>query len=278
MKAGSSAEVAGPPEVAAYSELNGGYEALVHRSFYEHVLRDVETALLNEILRNRSAGDSLLDVGCGDGHFACLAAKAELDVTAVDPAVGMREATAARAARDGLIVKVQKGDVTQLRFADASFDVVLCLGSVIHLSKNPFKALSELARVVRPGGVLLIDAENPTAFPFKGRTEKRTSREVKLFDWPLVVNDRTVKLCLAVPPLDAVARLVRSDGFSVAKRRGVHILSWLSPYTRQSASLVNNGRTPSLVTLAAFLDRYIGQFGWSMRFASHVVYVFQKGT
>ena len=52
-------------------------------------------------------------------------------------------------------VTFQKADITKLEFADASFDKVVA-GNVIHLLPEPEKALSELKRVTKPEGTIII--------------------------------------------------------------------------------------------------------------------------
>ena len=52
-------------------------------------------------------------------------------------------------------VTFQKADITKLEFADASFDKVVA-GNVIHLLSESEKALSELKRVTKPGGTIII--------------------------------------------------------------------------------------------------------------------------
>ena len=52
-------------------------------------------------------------------------------------------------------ITFQKADITKLEFADASFDKVVA-GNVIHLLPEPEKALTELKRVTKPGGTIII--------------------------------------------------------------------------------------------------------------------------
>lgn len=100
-----------------------------------------------------------LDLGCGPGAIALLLARRapRLSVLGVDAAPRMI-AEARRAARDaGLDAKVRfvVGDSKRLGLASGRFDLVLC-NSVLHHLSAPLPALNEIARVVRPGGALLV--------------------------------------------------------------------------------------------------------------------------
>jgi len=97
-----------------------------------------------------------LDAGCGAGTYSRFLASGERQVTAVD--YSMPTVRKARE-RSGEGVAWATADVTRLPFANASFDGALCFGVMQALS-SPQKALSELRRVLVPGGVLWVDALN----------------------------------------------------------------------------------------------------------------------
>lgn len=60
-------------------------------------------------------------------------------------------------------VRALRGDVCKMEFADSSFDVVFCR-SVLHHLSDPAVALSEMARVLRPGGVAIVDVHLYTSY------------------------------------------------------------------------------------------------------------------
>ncbi|MFL6727724.1 MAG: class I SAM-dependent methyltransferase [Sphingomicrobium sp.] len=105
-------------------------------------------------------GKTLLDAGCGYCYHTRRLAKSELAITAVDfsnAALEQAQSTLADAGLTGRI-SLRQADLTALPFADASFDHVLMWGVLMHIPEAE-KALSEIARVLKPGGTLVL-AEN----------------------------------------------------------------------------------------------------------------------
>src|SRR5215471_2765870 len=72
-------------------------------------------------------GASVLDVACGSGAFALLAAREGAEVTGIDLADNLIERARARAQEEGLSVRFQQADVEALPFEDDSFDYVVSL-------------------------------------------------------------------------------------------------------------------------------------------------------
>jgi ubiquinone/menaquinone biosynthesis C-methylase UbiE len=110
------------------------------------------------------AGKRVLEIGCGRGGFACwLAARqrhAPAEVVAADfaeTAVAKGEAFAAGRGLTG--VRWEVADIQNLGHADATFDTVVSCETVEHVP-DPRRALTELARVLKPGGRLLLTAPN----------------------------------------------------------------------------------------------------------------------
>lgn len=96
-----------------------------------------------------AAPGAVLEVGCGPGDFAELvAAETGAHVVAVDVSPRMVEL----ARRRGVDARV--GDVQELPFGDAEFDVAVAGWMLYHVPDLP-RGLDELARVLRPGGRLV---------------------------------------------------------------------------------------------------------------------------
>ncbi|MGH9253915.1 MAG: class I SAM-dependent methyltransferase [Vicinamibacterales bacterium] len=98
-------------------------------------------------------GDAVLDIGSGTGAltFAIAEAVPSARLVGVDPAAAYVEYAQARVTSDRIRFVV--GDAQQLRLADRSFDRVVSL-LVMNFLPDPAKALREMIRVTRPGGVI----------------------------------------------------------------------------------------------------------------------------
>jgi phosphatidylethanolamine/phosphatidyl-N-methylethanolamine N-methyltransferase len=100
-------------------------------------------------------GGRILEVGVGTGISLASYAGSNR-VTGVDISESMLDKARARVRRLGLRhVAVEVGDAEALRYADASFDVVVAQ-YVVSAVPNPTRALDEFARVCRPGGEIIL--------------------------------------------------------------------------------------------------------------------------
>lgn len=101
-------------------------------------------------------GQRLLDVACGPGNFTGYFASV---LGAAGLAVGLDASTTmlAQAVRDNArgSVAYVLGDAADLPFPDATFDAVSCFAA-LYLMAQPYAALAEAVRVLRPGGRLAI--------------------------------------------------------------------------------------------------------------------------
>ena len=120
-----------------------------------------------------SPGGTLLDVACGSGQLALMAAKDGLEVTGVDIATNLVERARARAKTAGLRARFEEADAEALPFADAQFDVVTSLIGAM-FAPRPDLVAAELLRVCKPGGIIAM--ANWTAQGFVGQLFKVVSK------------------------------------------------------------------------------------------------------
>ncbi len=107
---------------------------------------------------------SVLDVGCGVGHWGRVLARVlptDARVIGVDREAAWVKEAATRAAAAGLSDRftTRVGSAEALPFEDGAFDVVTCQTLLIHV-RDPAAVLTEMLRVTRPGGLVL--AAEPT--------------------------------------------------------------------------------------------------------------------
>jgi ubiquinone/menaquinone biosynthesis C-methylase UbiE len=106
------------------------------------------------------AGRRLLDVGCGTGTLAILAARLggpDAQVSGIDPAPRQIARAKAKARRAGLDIDFRQGVIEDLPFDEASVDAVTSTLMMHHLPDElKAKGLAEIGRVLKPGGRVVI--------------------------------------------------------------------------------------------------------------------------
>jgi ubiquinone/menaquinone biosynthesis C-methylase UbiE len=102
---------------------------------------------------SRASGD-VLEVAIGTG-LNLLHYPEGARVTGLDLSPEMLEIARKRAADIGREIELKEGDAHQLPFADSSFDAVVCTYSLCNIP-DPARAVSEMKRVLRPSGRLIL--------------------------------------------------------------------------------------------------------------------------
>jgi len=145
-------------------------------------------------------GKTCLDAGCGGGRYSIAMAKlGAAAVTGIDLSeVGIADAKRRAADLGAGHVKFDVGSVTALPYADSSFDCVISSGVLMHTT-NPVGVMSELARVLKPGGMLYM-----LVYATEG------------LRWPLVQMLRPIAQHIGFEAMDAA---VAKAGMPVNRRR-----------------------------------------------------------
>ena len=177
-----------------------------------------------------ASGKRVLDVGCGDGVLSVRLAQAGADVTAFDNELRMLVAARRRADEAGQKVALVEGDAQSLPFPDSAFDIVVAV-TVLCFVAEPERAFHEMARVLRPGGRLVIGelgrfsiwaAKRRIAGWFGSKTWKvarfRTARDLKNLAVAAGLEVETVRGAVYYPPSNLSAR-------------------WLSPHDEKLSQL-----------------------------------------
>jgi len=129
---------------------------------------------------NVRSGTRLLDIGCGTGMAAQLAAKLGAEVTGMDASEAELVIARERVPNGDF----RCGEMEELPYADASFDMVTAFNS-LQFADDPLHALREARRVAKPGGYV--------AMVTPGRTE----------DSEFSITLKAVMACLPTPPTAA---------------------------------------------------------------------------
>ncbi len=172
---------------AYYDDFSGGYERERGRG-YHGMIDDLEVEVALPMCRDAK----VLEVGCGTGLILERLAPVAESAWGVDLSPGMLR----KAHERGLDVVV--GSVTDLPFADESFDLVCSFKVLAHVPDIE-RALSEIARVTKPGGHMLLEFYNPWSLRFLAKriagpmpiSDGRTEADVYTrWDSPMQISQR----------------------------------------------------------------------------------------
>lgn len=165
------------------------------------------------------AAKTVLEIGCGRGGFACWLAQKYPDVRlyAADfsaTAVAMGRSAALAAGLHGIDWYV--ADILALPWRDASFDTVISCETIEHV-ESPRRAIRELARVLRPGGRLLLTVPNYFSATGVHRKYREIVRREIYREEGQPINHFTMLPCIArwLREADMRVGLVRSVNHSI---------------------------------------------------------------
>ena len=106
-------------------------------------------------------GSTALEVGCGGGILCEEIARMGFNVTGIDPSGQSLHIAGKHAQTSGLAIRYEKGIGEALPFRDNTCDVVFCCDVLEHVRDLP-NVISEISRVLKPGGVFCYDTINRT--------------------------------------------------------------------------------------------------------------------
>jgi SAM-dependent methyltransferase len=142
-----------------------------------------------------NARGRVLDAGCGTGGFLAVlrARRPDLILFGIE-----WDATAAHRARNKSAAAIARGSITTLPFADNCFDAVVCADVLCHTAVDTHAALTEVKRVLRPGGIVVLN--------------------LPAYQWLLSAHDRRVHNVRRFTA-SATAALLRQAGFDSVRTR-----------------------------------------------------------
>ena len=194
----------------------------------------------------------VLEVGCGTGFFLLNLWQAGLVERphACDISTGMLDACAQNARRLGCLIELRAADAERLPYQDESFDLVVGHAFLHHLPQ-PAQALTDMFRVLRPGGGLFLAGE-PT------RLGDQIAGMAKRSAWRAVQVVSRVRPDLAKPredgPLTSDQRLLRDLEFAV------------DLHTFEPAEVERWAARVGFTAISTQTEELLaGLFGWSVR-------------
>jgi GT2 family glycosyltransferase/ubiquinone/menaquinone biosynthesis C-methylase UbiE len=110
---------------------------------------------ITKLLKNHGKINKIIDIGCGKGKFTCKLAKQGYGVVGVDPSAELVKI----AQSNHPDIEFLQASATELPFADGMFDAAICVEVLEHIPDTK-KALSEMSRVVKNGGLIIVIDKN----------------------------------------------------------------------------------------------------------------------
>jgi 2-polyprenyl-3-methyl-5-hydroxy-6-metoxy-1,4-benzoquinol methylase len=133
-------------------------------SHVRDLLLDRKVNLICRALERQRVGTGAvgLDLGCGQGSYAIELARRGFRVSGVDPSVAQIQTARENVRKAGLQLDLRTGTLIEQRFPDATFDFIYSINVLHHItSKEDREAtLDEVARILRPGGVFILQEIN----------------------------------------------------------------------------------------------------------------------
>jgi 2-polyprenyl-6-hydroxyphenyl methylase/3-demethylubiquinone-9 3-methyltransferase len=168
--------------------------------FFEEMLKD-------EDLENKM----LLDAGCGTGWFSKAACEKGANVFSMDLGEKLLQKVAEKCNSHRVV-----GSILEIPFPDNTFDYVISSEVIEHVPE-PYKAIHEIYRVLKPGGIMVISTPN------------------KFWKWTLwIANIFKLRPYQGLENWSGFFQLkkeVNKTGFTILKTCGVHIIPFVHPAT-----------------------------------------------
>lgn len=139
-------------------------------------------------------GDTVLDIGCGNGRVYQLCENLQVEYTGLDQS----EELISIAKKKYPSVRFDVGEMTNLPYKDASFSIIICVATFNHLPDvdSRLKALSEMKRVLKSGGIILMTnwnvlSDNAQKYIDKGKWEiVEQNRQDVLVPWLTPIGEK----------------------------------------------------------------------------------------
>jgi ubiquinone/menaquinone biosynthesis C-methylase UbiE len=266
--------------------------------WYAHYYAVTRRTLLSLFSTEAVEGRRVLDLGCGHGYFSSLLGRLGGDVVGLDLSVSMLKQARFRLASDGLNPALVVGDGEALPFASGRFDIVLCCGDVLDYVGSSRRVLTEIRRVMKPSGLVLVVAGNRATLGFHwsllskwlppamsyGMTPANALQYLfssssdggDRVPFPHVQFDGSVvQVPLHTTTYSEMKGLMASVGMRMRLAFGIHILTELVPYT-----LASNAQAPlglrRLTKALSSMDRRLASLPPMNRLGGHLLVVGEK--
>jgi SAM-dependent methyltransferase len=199
----------------------------------------------------------VLELGCGFGRYNFILDKMGITNEGIDFDGELIEYLELWKLRYNLNPKFKQGNILKLPYNDNSISGCISLGVVEHFIEGPHKAISEMYRILRPGGIAIISTPSITLHNFYFHIKKfirnlfKKYLHIKLIDSPFFQYwYRPRKL----------VKYIKDAGFKVTQFRGIDLLSSFFMLGKETGKNIYNGSFA--VKLANFFENtFISNIG-----------------
>jgi 2-polyprenyl-6-hydroxyphenyl methylase/3-demethylubiquinone-9 3-methyltransferase len=160
-----------------------------------------------EKLKINPDGKTALEVGCGGGILCEEIARIGFRTFGIDPARQSIKAAMEHSDESGLNINYATGTGENLQFQDNTFEVVFCCDVLEHIRDLP-KVISEISRVLKPGGIFIYDTFNRTflsklvVIKILQEWKRWAIMPFNLHVWEMFIKPREIKSLLKKNNLD----------------------------------------------------------------------------
>ncbi len=149
-------------------------------AYYQTKIGKAVDNIEKEIISAHFSGlskENWLELGCGTGHWTTFFRDLGMEMTAVDISEAMLEIARSKRLEN---VEFLKADAADMPFPDASFSGIVSI-TMLEFVDHPEKVLSEIDRVLKPGGTLVLGCLNALSEPGKNQANDPVFQHAHFF-------------------------------------------------------------------------------------------------
>lgn len=229
-----------------------------------------------------SVSSNIAELGCGTGLLTKILENKAKKVFGIDICEKfLKKASSSNNHHKGSLLSVQ-GDIKSVPLKEGLMDAVVCLNTLDHIN-DPCKVISEASRICKRDGLFLFDITSSTALEPFYRFQRKTNElgsAAKLpcgtvpYEWSIKADDCSLHKIKTYrhSPLH-VEQLLRSKGFKILNKHGVHICTSLIP---EKIQVNSNSRILSKINHGLCkVDCFLNKIPLLKNYSMYVIYACQ---
>lgn len=259
-----------------YSHQTSTYDLMDGCSYWERLYSEYNMMIKKHL---DVSGLQTVDLGCGTGLTADLLVQNNNAVYGLDLTWGLLKSSQKRHHKQNFVPV--HGDITNLPFRDRSVEGMICLDVLEHIESIE-KAVSEISRICANGGTLLFDVPSSQIFDmsyflgYYGKNGLRSAlqglwRSRAMFEWESHDDEfKPIKVRTWRYRPTYFEELVKSHGFRIIEKKGVHISTMIIPERIQA-----NTFSPFISKIngkLGRLDGFLNRFPFFQNRALYILY------